>query len=173
MVAFQATRRTIVSAADQPAFTPTTFTDSVAIATRRTAACALRRLISITKENRMDIDTQTELETKAGLPQDAVVTHAEMMRAFEEFKEANDQRIADIERRGADVLTDEKLARIDKTIDAQGRRLDEIALKNVRPALGSGHARATVEHKAAFEAYVRSGESANLRSLESKALSVG
>lgn len=121
----------------------------------------------------MDIDTQTELETKAGLPQDAVVTHAEMMRAFEEFKEANDQRIADIERRGADVLTDEKLARIDKTIDAQGRRLDEIALKNVRPALGSGHARATVEHKAAFEAYVRSGESANLRSLESKALSVG
>jgi HK97 family phage major capsid protein len=121
----------------------------------------------------MDIDTQTELETKAGLPQDAAVTHAEMMRAFEEFKEANDQRIADIERRGADVLTDEKLARIDKTIDAQGRRLDEIALKNVRPALGSGHARATVEHKAAFEAYVRSGESANLRSLESKALSVG
>lgn len=43
----------------------------------------------------MDIDTQTELETKAGLPQDAVVTHAEMMRAFEEFKEANDQRIAE------------------------------------------------------------------------------
>jgi HK97 family phage major capsid protein len=121
----------------------------------------------------MDIDTQTDLETKAGLPQEAVVTHAEMMRAFEEFKEANDQRIADIERRGADVLTDEKLARIDKTIDAQGRRLDEIALKNARPALGSGQARASVEHKAAFEAYVRSGESANLRSLESKALSVG
>ncbi len=121
----------------------------------------------------MDIDTQTDLETKAGLPQDAAVTHAEMMRAFEEFKEANDQRIADIERRGADVLTDEKLARIDKTIDAQGRRLDEIALKNARPALGSGQARASVEHKAAFEAYVRSGESANLRSLESKALSVG
>lgn len=87
----------------------------------------------------MDIDTQTELETKAGLPQDAVVTHAEMMRAFEEFKEANDQRIADIERRGADVLTDEKLARIDKTIDAQGRRLDEIALKNVRPSGVDAH----------------------------------
>ena len=43
----------------------------------------------------MDIDThdelETRLETKAGIPSDAVVTHAELMRAFEEFKEANDQ----------------------------------------------------------------------------------
>ncbi len=39
----------------------------------------------------MDIDThdelETMLETKAGIPSDAVVTHAELMRAFEEFKE--------------------------------------------------------------------------------------
>ena len=43
----------------------------------------------------MDIDTQTELETKAGIPADAAVTHAEMMRAFGEFKEANDQKLAE------------------------------------------------------------------------------
>ena len=36
----------------------------------------------------MDIDTETGLEMKAGLPAEAVVTHAEMMRAFEEFKAA-------------------------------------------------------------------------------------
>jgi hypothetical protein len=39
----------------------------------------------------MDIES-TELETKAGIPAaapaDAVVTHSEMMRAFEPFKEA-------------------------------------------------------------------------------------
>ena len=34
----------------------------------------------------MDIDTHNELETKAGIPLDAVVTHGEMMRAFEAFK---------------------------------------------------------------------------------------
>ncbi|HEX5212522.1 MAG TPA: hypothetical protein VFW22_12410 [Pseudolabrys sp.] len=31
----------------------------------------------------MDIDTHTELETKAGVPLDAVVTHSGMMRALE------------------------------------------------------------------------------------------
>ena len=41
----------------------------------------------------MDIDTHNELETKAGIPLDAVVTHAEMMRAFEAFKETNDERL--------------------------------------------------------------------------------
>ena len=67
----------------------------------------------------MDIDTQTELETKAGLPQDAVVTHAEMMRAFEEFKEANDQRIAE-KTHSVDVVLEEKIARLDNVISTQG-----------------------------------------------------
>ena len=40
----------------------------------------------------MDIETHNELETKAGIPLDAVVTHGEIMRAFEAFKETNDQR---------------------------------------------------------------------------------
>jgi HK97 family phage major capsid protein len=53
----------------------------------------------LTKEKEMDIETDTGLETKAGIPPDAVVTHAEMMRAFEEFKEANDKQLAGIEQR--------------------------------------------------------------------------
>jgi HK97 family phage major capsid protein len=121
----------------------------------------------------MDIEMNTELETKAGLPPDAVVTHAEMMRAFEEFKEANDQRLAGAERRSIDVLVNEKLARIDQTIDAQARRLDEIVLKNSRPSISGERLRGSPEHKMAFENYVRSGENANLRALEWKALSVG
>ena len=64
----------------------------------------------------MDIDTTTGLETKAGIPLDAVVTHGEMMRAFEAFKEANDEQL---DKRDADVVLEEKLARINSTIDAQ------------------------------------------------------
>jgi len=122
----------------------------------------------------MNIDTHDDLETKAGIPQDAVVTHGEMMRAFEAFKESNDERL---NRRDADVVLEEKLSRIDQAIAAQTRRLDEITLKAARPALGDNREAArdtaVLEHKAAFEAYVRSGESGNLRALELKALSVG
>jgi predicted phage gp36 major capsid-like protein len=134
-------------------------------ATRRIAARG-RQHPSITKENEMDIETNTALETKAGIPPDAVVTHAEMMRAFEEFKEANDKRLAGIERRRVDVLLNEKLARIDQTIDAQARRLDEIKLKNSRPIIAGERLRGSPEHKMAFEAYVRSGEDTNLRTRE-------
>jgi len=88
----------------------------------------------------MDIDTQTELETKAGIPLDAVVTHGEMMRAFEAFKQANDERL---DKRDSDVVLEEKLARINATFDAQARRLDEVTLKAARPALGGEGAAAT------------------------------
>ncbi len=122
------------------------------------------------------MDTQiplAELETKAGLPPEALVTHGDMMRAFEAFKETNDERL---EKRG-DVVLEEKLARIDSALDATQRRLDTIALKSARPQIGHDskavRSQSAIEHKAAFEAYVRSGESAGLRALEVKALSVG
>jgi len=124
----------------------------------------------------MDIET-TELETKAGIPAEAVVTHAEMMRAFEEFKEANDRRIA--EKRSTDVVLEEKIARLDSTIGSQAQRLEAVELKQARPVLGIERPetpqanKPALEHKAAFEAYVRSGDSANLRALEQKALSAG
>ena len=129
----------------------------------------------------MDIDThdelETGLETKAGIPSDAVVTHAELMRAFEEFKEANEQKLA--EKHSIDVVLEEKIARIDKTISTQTQRLDAVELKQSRPVLFSEKPdlkktnQPALEHKAAFENYVRSGETGNLRALEIKALSVG
>ncbi len=122
----------------------------------------------------MEVDVQNKFETKAGIPHEAVVTHGEMMRAFDAFKEANDARLAGIERFNADVLLEEKLARIDRVIDGHTRRLDEIALKSGRPAIGyEGQRTRTSEHKTAFESYVRSGDSENLRALELKALSSG
>src|SRR6185503_64819 len=122
----------------------------------------------------MDIDTDNNLETKAGIPPDAVVTHGELMRAFEAFKEANDQRL---DQRDNDVVLEQKLARINGAIDAQARKLDEIALKAARPAIGAERAQqrsaSALEHKAAFESYVRAGETAGLRALEVKAMSAG
>jgi HK97 family phage major capsid protein len=125
----------------------------------------------------MEIETDIALETKAGIPADAAVTHGELMRAFDEFKEANDQRLS--EKRSVDVLLEEKIERLDGVIAAQTQRLEAIELKQARPAIGSEPRPAepanqpAIEHKAAFDAYVRGGDSANLRALEQKALSAG
>jgi len=110
-----------------------------------------------------------DIETKAAGP---VVTAAldELMGAFEAYKETNERRLADIERRGsADVVTRDRLARIDKA-------LDELAVKGARlplSATGASERGAAHAHKAAFEDYVRKGETLRLRGLEAKALSVG
>jgi HK97 family phage major capsid protein len=81
------------------------------------------------------------------------------------------------EKRSGDVVLEEKLARLNSTLDAQARRLDEITLKSARPAIGGERAAvrsaSALEHKAAFEAYIRSGEAVGLRALEVKALSAG
>lgn len=100
----------------------------------------------------------------------------DLMRAFEAFKETNDRRIEEIERRqSADVVTTEKLDRIDRALDEHKRIVDEIALKSARPALTGSAPRSTLalQHKTAFEAYVRQGGTHGLRDLEGKALSVG
>ncbi len=120
----------------------------------------------------MEIDTQ--LETKAGLPPEAIVTHGEMQRAFEAFKETNDQRLASL-KRGGDVLLEEKVARINDAVSTHQRQLEQITVKQARPALASERkdSHEAREHKTAFDTYVRHGESANLRALETKAMSVG
>jgi HK97 family phage major capsid protein len=120
--------------------------------------------------------TDDTLETKAGPLPETLVTHADLMHAFAAFKEANDERLA-TERKGGDVVLEEKVARINSAIEAQQRRLDEIVLKQARPALGrddrAGAGLSQREHKAAFDSYMRTGESAGLRTLEVKAMSVG
>ncbi len=116
-------------------------------------------------------------EHKAGgVGADAAVVYDEMMRVFESYKADNDQRVAAIERRGAaDVLTEEKVARLNDVLDPRQPQLEELTLKQARPALGHEQASpaATREHKMAFDAYVRTGETTALRQLELKALSVG
>ena len=119
-----------------------------------------------------------DIETKAasGSSEDVALAFDEFMRAFEAFKATNEERIGQIEKRlSADVLTSEKLDRINSAIDEHKAIVDELALKSARPQLGASTFRSgsTLQHKAAFEAYVRHGEAHGLHSLEEKALSVG
>ena len=87
------------------------------------------------------LDTPT-LETKSTDP-DVI----DLARAFAEFKATNDERLAK-----ADVVTTDKLARIERT-------MDEFALKQARPAIGGAAPMSTqgLAHKSAFDAYVRQG----------------
>jgi len=108
------------------------------------------------------------LETKSA--DDVGAAFEQFMRGFEAFKAENDGRLAEIERRGAaDPLTTDKLARIERT-------LDDLSAKALRPPLGGldpRRAGAGLQHKAAFESYVRKGDAGRLRELEAKALSAG
>jgi HK97 family phage major capsid protein len=99
----------------------------------------------------------------------------EFMRTFEEFRTLNDDRLAQIERRHADVVTADKVDRISSALDEQKRALDQLVLKRARPALAREGtvSLAQIEHKQAFEGYVRNGEERDLRSLEAKAMSYG
>lgn len=99
-------------------------------------------------------------------------------KAFEAFRDTNDARLAEVEAKlVSDVVTEEKLGRIDAALDEAKRRLDKITIEAKRPAMGASAdaARnpALAEHKTAFDLYVRSGEATGLKRLEAKALSAG
>jgi len=100
----------------------------------------------------------------------------EFMNSFEHFKETNDQRLKEIEKRSApDPLTTDKVERISAAVDEQKRVIDRLVLKKARPLLGreGSISVSQLEHKQAFESYVRSGDDRLLRALEEKAMSYG
>jgi HK97 family phage major capsid protein len=111
------------------------------------------------------MDMNHPFETKVA--QHSEVSHDDVLQAFEAFKDANDDRLAQIEKRmSADVITSEKVDRINKAVD-------ELILKSRRPALSSEKAFEPSEHKRAFDGYVRKGEAHGLAALEAKAMSIG
>ncbi|EIM25487.1 phage major capsid protein [Microvirga lotononidis] len=117
------------------------------------------------------------VDTKS-ISDDVASAFEDFARAFEAFKETNDTRLSEIETRlSSDVVTDEKLTRIDTALDDAKRRIDRLSLERSRPPLGRAtdmpHDPAKGEHKAAFHSYIRSGEAAGLKRLEEKALSAG
>lgn len=121
----------------------------------------------------------TAPETKAA-GADLALAFEDLRYTLESYRATNDERLTGIEaRNGADPLTEEKLARMDAALDDTMRRIDRLTLDRARPPLGQDgegiHRRdpLVAEHKAAFAAYVRSGEAGGLKRLEAKALSAG
>lgn len=101
----------------------------------------------------------------------------DLHRAFAAFREANDERLSQIERRmTSDVVTEDKLARIDRALDETKRRLDHQAMEKARPRLMADTrdtGTADREHKGAFRTYMRTGESGGLKAIEEKNMNSG
>lgn len=107
----------------------------------------------MTKETKMAADAAT-------------AATAEAMAAFEAYKQANDERLAEIEAKGThDPLLDAKLKKLD-------RRLDEISLKAARPDEASPATTGT-EQGEAWSRYLRSGDESGLARVDVKSLSAG
>ena len=93
--------------------------------------------------------------------------------AFDEFKTANDERLASIEKKGsADILLTEKVDRINAAVGDLAKekdRLDKIEAAMNRGEFGGGGASeseaALAEHSAGFNAYFRKGVDAGLGEL--------
>ncbi|XBQ16292.1 MAG: phage major capsid protein [Oceanicaulis sp.] len=107
-------------------------------------------------------------ETKMAAPSaEARAAGHELLAAFEAFKEANDRRLDEIEKkRASDPLLTDKLDRIDAALGAAQDRIDRLALEQSRPSLGSGETKTAGQD--AWTKFLRTG-----RELEGKALSVG
>ncbi|MCJ8053354.1 phage major capsid protein [Shinella curvata] len=121
-------------------------------------------------------DTRTTAPEIKAVPETMTAAFDDFMQAFEAFKETNDIRLGEIEQKlTSDVVTREKVDRINRAMDEHKRVIDQLALKKARPALGGGGAASLelAEHKAAFSAYMRRGDEGALRALEEKAMSVG
>lgn len=95
---------------------------------------------------------------------------AALANTFEEFKNTNDSRIAQIESKGsADVLTTERLDRINSELTALQTSVTDIAKKSNR--LGATEENADVKaHADAFNGFMRKGVDGNLEALERKAM---
>ncbi len=106
---------------------------------------------------------------------DVTAAFEEFMTSFEAFKEANDEKLSQLERRGADPVTVEKVERISRALDTQKQAIDGLALKKTRPTLGREGlgSFADLERKQAFDTYMRSGDERSLRALEEKSMSYG
>ena len=115
---------------------------------------------------------QTPKETKSSsgkrLTQKAMM--ADFAQTFQSFKDANDERLSQIEAKSsADVLTEQKVARIDAALDVQARRIERLSIAQTQPAMGG--AAVNTEVKSAWSDYIRSGDLSALKSLEGKSIS--
>ncbi len=103
---------------------------------------------------------------------------ASLGNAWEQFKQINDARLTEIERKGnSDPLYNEHLHNISMALDNYKSRLDNIEVAYNRPEVGGDNfvkSNAVYgEYSKAFRNYLRKGMEGGLEALQTKALSVG
>lgn len=109
-----------------------------------------------------------ETKQASGQPEARDVVR-EMMAAFEAFKGANDARLGEIEKKAAaDVLLEEKVARIDQAVASAQARLDRVMSQRRRPQIAGviggepAEPASAPEAKAAWDGYLKTGQSGGL-----------
>jgi HK97 family phage major capsid protein len=114
------------------------------------------------------------METKMTQSPEVRAAHNEFMSAFEAFRSANDQRLAEIEQKSsADVLLEEKVDRIDRSLTRAQASLDRLSLAGLRPGTQPAADLDRQEAKAAWAGFMRRGDESALAAIEAKSLSVG
>jgi len=76
-------------------------------------------------------------ETKtAAVSPEIKAAQGDLLSAFEAFKRANDQRLAELERKStSDPLLEDKIRRIDSALVEQKTAIDRLAMSGARPIL--------------------------------------
>jgi HK97 family phage major capsid protein len=123
----------------------------------------------------MTIETKADIEFVGQRASDAEMKAAmrNFLGVFEDFKEANDERLAALEEKNRDdVLLREKVERINAALDEQKSAIERMALSMKRPAKGASAPQAD-ERKAAFLRYMRAGDASALHALEQKTAIAG
>ncbi len=96
----------------------------------------------------------------------------ELAHAFEAFKDANDERLAAIERKRGDVVLEEKVNRISSDVAKLQDAVSSFKTVLKRPSFGKDFVAEPSEHKRAFLRYVTKGAEQDLSGIEAKAMSV-
>jgi HK97 family phage major capsid protein len=107
------------------------------------------------------------METKQS--PDTSALEAQLLAEFEAFKVANDQRLSAMEAKTADVLLDEKVSRIDKSLSETKSALDRIAMKASAPVVDE-EAQSVPQ---GWSDYLRSGDERGVSRLDVKSLNAG
>ena len=119
----------------------------------------------------------SKIEIKA-VDSDLVSLFDQHHRAFNEFRDENDRRLSRLEKRqSGDVISDNKLDKLQDFLDETKKQIDRLAIERKRPSFASEEKSAfthyQLEHKRAFHHYMRTGEEYGLKALEAKAMSEG
>ncbi|GBF58219.1 hypothetical protein PbB2_01891 [Candidatus Phycosocius bacilliformis] len=113
------------------------------------------------------------METKMNNIPDVRAAQHELMSAFEAFRAANDQRLAEMEQKSTvDPLLEEKVDRIDRGLTRAQATLDRLSLSGLRPGAQTVAGLEATEAKAAWASFMRRGDETGLAAIEAKSLSV-